>query len=86
MPRAMHSVPRCGTDVEGTPWDALPGLFTLADLFAMRDAQADQRQTQLERARRACGDKAQAFAATQAGASAPAQQGWESLAVQVAGS
>lgn len=85
-PRGGRLVHLGMTDVEGTPWEQLAGLFTLADLFAMRDAQADQRQTQLERARRACGDKAQALAAREAGQPASGQQGWDAMAVQVAGS
>ncbi|HWL63051.1 MAG TPA: hypothetical protein VNQ32_09655 [Steroidobacteraceae bacterium] len=69
--------------VEGTPWAALPGVFTLRDLFSLRDSHALQREAQLARARRACRDKAQLARLDDADGSraGSSNHGWEDLAV-----
>src|SRR5690606_24942282 len=67
----------------GTAWDGLPGLFTLRDLFGLRDSQASQREAMLERARRACRNKAQLARLDDADGSRAgnANHGWEDLTV-----
>lgn len=67
----------------GTAWDGLPGLFTLRNLFGLRDTQALQREAQLARARRACRDKAQLARLDDADGSraGSSNHGWEDLAV-----
>jgi hypothetical protein len=67
----------------GTAWDGMTGLATLRDLFALREAQAGQREALLARARRACADKAQLARLDDADGSRPgtANHGWEDLAV-----
>lgn len=67
----------------GTAWEGLPGLFTLRDLFNLRDAQAEQREAMLERARRACRNKAQLARLDDADGSRAgnSNHSWEDLAV-----
>jgi hypothetical protein len=67
----------------GTAWEGLPGLATLGDLFGLRDAQAEQREALLARARRACAEKAQLAQLDDADGSRPgsSNHGWEDLAV-----
>jgi len=70
----------------GTPWEGVPGLATLGDLFGLRDAQAEQRCALLARARRACAEKAQLARLDDADGSRPgsSNHGWEDLAVFLA--
>jgi hypothetical protein len=70
-------------DAAGTAWEDLPGLFTLRDLFNLRDTHALQREAQLARARRACRDKAQLARLDDADGSraGSSNHGWEDLAV-----
>jgi hypothetical protein len=67
----------------GTAWGDLPNLFTLRDLFSLRDNQALQREAQLARARRACRNKAQLARLDDADGSrvGSSNHGWEDLAV-----
>jgi glutamyl-tRNA reductase len=67
----------------GTAWANLPNLFTLRDLFNLRDNQALQREAQLARARRACRNKAQLARLDDADGSrvGSSNHGWEDLAV-----
>lgn len=67
----------------GTAWEALPGVLTLRDLFNLRDEQATQREAMLERARRACRNKAQLARLDDADGSRAGNtsHGWEDLAV-----
>lgn len=67
----------------GTAWADLPNLFTLRDLFNLRDNQALQREAQLARARRACRNKAQLARLDDADGSrvGSSNHGWEDLAV-----
>lgn len=67
----------------GTIWQGLPRLYTLRDLFNLRDAQASQREAMLERARRACRNKAQLARLDEADGSraGSSNHGWEDLAV-----
>lgn len=67
----------------GTGWDGVPGVLTLRDLFSLRDAQATQRDAMLERARRACRNKAQLARLDDADGSrvGNSNHGWEDLAV-----
>jgi hypothetical protein len=67
----------------GTSWDGLPRLASLEQLFGMRDAQAEQREALLLRARRACLGKAQLAKLDDADGSRPgtSNHGWEDLAV-----
>jgi hypothetical protein len=68
---------------EGTAWAGLPNLFTLRDLFNLRDNQVLQREAQLARARRACRNKAQLARLDDADGSrvGSSNHGWEDLAV-----
>ncbi|HTQ36739.1 MAG TPA: hypothetical protein VMH77_06860 [Steroidobacteraceae bacterium] len=70
-------------DAHGTAWAAVPRLFTLTDLFGLRDSQAAQRELLLARARRACLDKAQLARLDDADGSraGSSNHGWEDLAV-----
>jgi len=72
----------------GTAWQGVAGLATLGDLFGLRDAQADLRQSQLARARRVCAEKAQlALIESDGGYRGSSQHGWEDLgAFQALGS
>jgi hypothetical protein len=67
----------------GTAWADLPNLFSLRDLFNLRDNQALQREAQLARARRACRNKAQLARLDDADGSraGSSNHGWEDLAV-----
>jgi hypothetical protein len=67
----------------GTEWEGMPGLYTLRDLFSLRDTHALQREAQLARARRACRDKAQLARLDDADGSraGSSNHGWEDLAV-----
>ena len=67
----------------GTAWAGVPRLATLEELFGMRDAQAEQRDALLQRARRACLGKAQLAKLDDADGSRPgtSNHGWEDLAV-----
>jgi hypothetical protein len=48
-----------GLGVDGAaPWNALPELVSLGALFEMLQAQSEMRRRQIERARRACLEKA----------------------------
>jgi hypothetical protein len=68
---------------EGTAWQQLPGIFTLKDLFGLRDSQASQRDALLARARRACASKSQLARLDDADGSRAgnSNHGWEDLAV-----
>jgi hypothetical protein len=70
----------------GTAWQDVPGLATLGDLFAMRDAHAEQRDALLARARRACLEKAQLAQLDDADGTRPgsSSHGWEDLAAFLA--
>lgn len=70
----------------GTAWQDVPELATLDDLFALRDAQADQRTALLARARRACHEKAQLARLDDSDGSRPgaSNHGWEDLGVFLA--
>jgi hypothetical protein len=70
-------------DAAGTPWESVRELVTLRELFALRDAQASQREGLLVRARRACAARAQLAQLDDADGSKPgsACHGWEDLAV-----
>jgi hypothetical protein len=70
-------------DAAGTPWAQIEHLSTLRELFTLRDAQANQREALLTRARKACLSKAQLAALDDADGSRPgsASHGWEDLAV-----
>lgn len=67
----------------GTPWADAPRIATLQELFGLRDAQAEQRDALLARARRACLGKAQLARLDDADGSRPgtSNHGWEDLAV-----
>ncbi|MEO6079468.1 MAG: hypothetical protein ABIQ86_06800 [Steroidobacteraceae bacterium] len=67
----------------GTPWEQIEGLATLRDLFGLRDSQAVQRAGMLERARKACANKAQLARLDDADGSraGSSNHGWEDLAV-----
>lgn len=67
----------------GTAWEMLPGVLTLRDLFSLRDSQATQREAMLQRARRACRNKAQLARLDDADGSraGTSNHGWEDLAV-----
>ena len=67
----------------GTAWEGVPRLATLEELFGMRDAQAEQRDALLARARRACLGKAQLAKLDDADGSraGTSNHGWEDLAV-----
>jgi hypothetical protein len=67
----------------GTAWEGVPELATLGDLFALRDAQAEQREALLARARRACLEKAQLAQLDDADGTRPgsSSHGWEDLAM-----
>jgi hypothetical protein len=67
----------------GTAWEGIPRLATLEEMFGMRDAQAEQRDALLSRARRACLGKAQLAKLDDADGSRPgtSNHGWEDLAV-----
>jgi hypothetical protein len=67
----------------GTPWERIPDIACLDELFGLRDAQAGQRDALLARAQRACAEKSQLAclddaAGTRLGSS---NHGWEDLAV-----
>lgn len=81
--RVLHLGLRSGV---GTAWGAVPELATLDDLFALRDAQAEQRTALLARARRACQEKAQLAQLDDADGSRPgaSNHGWEDLGVFLA--
>lgn len=68
---------------EGTAWHGVPGVATLAEMFSLRDAQASQREALLNRARKACHDKAQLARLDDADGtrSGSSTHGWEDLAV-----
>jgi hypothetical protein len=68
---------------QGTSWQGVPGLATLAELFGLRDTQATQRELLLARARRACLHKAQLARLDDADGSraGSSNHGWEDLAV-----
>ncbi|MET0290854.1 MAG: hypothetical protein ABW136_00725 [Steroidobacteraceae bacterium] len=70
----------------GTAWEGVEGLSTLGDLFALRDAHAEQRDALLSRARRACFEKAQLAQLDDADGTRPgsSSHGWEDLAVFIA--
>jgi hypothetical protein len=70
----------------GTAWEGVAGLATLGDLFSLRDAQAEQREALLARARRACFEKAQLARLDDADGTRPgsSSHGWEDLAVFIA--
>jgi Glutamyl-tRNAGlu reductase, N-terminal domain len=67
----------------GTAWEGVPRLATLQELFSLRDAQAEQRDALLLRARRACLGKAQLALLDDSDGSRPgnSNHGWEDLAV-----
>ena len=67
----------------GTPWDRVPHIACLDELFGLRDAQAGQRDALLARARRACAEKSQLASLDDAAGSRPgaSSHGWEDLAV-----
>ena len=69
-------------DATGTAWQGLPRLACLRELFSLRDAQAEQRDALLVRARRACAGKAQLAQLDDADGSRPgnSNHGWEDLA------
>ena len=73
-------------DATGTAWQGVPRLATLRDLFSLRDAQAEQRDALLARARRACLGKAQLAQLDDADGSRPgtSNHGWEDLAAFLA--
>lgn len=60
-----------------TPWNALPELVSLGALFEMLQAQTDLRRRQIERARRACLEKAMLRSL---GANSSHPHSWEDLA------
>jgi len=66
-----------------TPWQQVPGIATLKELFGLRDSQAAQREALLARARKACVDKSQLAQLDDADGSrlGNANHGWEDLAV-----
>ena len=68
--------------IAGTAWETVGGIATLQDLFGLRDAQAEQREALLARARRVCAEKAQLAALDDAAGSRPgaSHHGWEDLA------
>ncbi len=70
-------------DAAGTDWEGVPGVATLRDLFNLRNAHATQRHALLERARRACRNKAQLARLDDADGSraGSSNHGWEDLAV-----
>ncbi len=70
-------------DATGTAWQGVPRLACLRELFSLRDAQAEQRDALLVRARRACAGKAQLAQLDDADGSRPgsSNHGWEDLAV-----
>jgi hypothetical protein len=91
--RSVHSGRVLHLGIEraaGTVWRDVVGLATLGDLFSMRDAQADQRNAQLARARRNCAEKAQLALLESQGSDryqGSSQHGWEDLgAFQALGS
>lgn len=67
----------------GTQWVDVPRVYTLRDLFNLRDSQAAQRELLLARARRACRNKAQLARLDDADGSraGSSNHGWEDLAV-----
>ncbi|MEY4762121.1 MAG: hypothetical protein RLZZ200_1977 [Pseudomonadota bacterium] len=69
-------------DATGTAWQGVPRLACLRELFSLRDAQAEQRDALLQRARRACAGKAQLAQLDDADGSRPgsSHHGWEDLA------
>jgi glutamyl-tRNA reductase len=67
-----------GLGVDGaTPWNALPELVSLGALFEMLQTQSELRRRQIERARRACLEKA---LLRSLGASSSHPHSWEDLA------
>jgi glutamyl-tRNA reductase len=72
--RLVHLGLKSGAD---TPWAQVPGLVSLGALFDMLHAQTEQRRQQIERARRACAEKA---VLRSLGASAMRPHSWEDLA------
>jgi glutamyl-tRNA reductase len=68
---------------EGTAFDGLPNVATLDEMFSLRDSQAGQRTALLNRARKACIDKAQLARLDDADGSrsGSSNHGWEDLAV-----
>lgn len=70
----------------GTAWEGVDPLVTLGELFALRDAQAEQRDALLARARRACFEKAQLARLDDADGTRPgsSSHGWEDLAAFMA--
>jgi len=60
-----------------TPWNALPELLSLGALFEMLQAQSEMRRRQIERARRACLEKA---LLRSLGANSSHPHSWEDLA------
>ena len=60
-----------------TPWNALPELVSLGALFEMLQAQSEMRRRQIERARRACLEKA---LLRSLGANSSHPHSWEDLA------
>lgn len=68
---------------EGTAFDGLANVATLDDMFSLRDSQAGQRAALLNRARKACLDKAQLARLDDADGSrsGSSNHGWEDLAV-----
>jgi glutamyl-tRNA reductase len=66
----------------GSVWQQASRLTTLTDLFDLRDAQAQQRDALLARARKACADKAQLARLDDADGSRAgnSNHGWEDLA------
>ena len=73
-------------DATGTAWEGVDGLVTLGEVFALRDAQAEQRDALLARARRACFEKAQLARLDDADGTRPgsSSHGWEDLAAFIA--
>jgi hypothetical protein len=65
----------------GAEWAATPGFFALDDLFALQQASGEQRLARLERAAKACEEKAllRSLPGSPAG-SATLPHGWEDLA------
>jgi len=68
---------------EGTAFAGLPNVATLDEMFSLRDSQAGQRTALLNRARKACLDKAQLARLDDADGSrsGSSHHGWEDLAV-----
>ncbi|MEK6704292.1 MAG: hypothetical protein AABZ06_00730 [Bdellovibrionota bacterium] len=67
-----------GYKTQCTAWEAIEGFHSLDDIFDLHDAQGKLRLTQIQRAKRACEERAKLRAL---GGSLSIPHGWEDLAI-----